>query len=162
MKVTSEQLLDLFELKVGDKVLIKHKINNQFFEEIYEVCFSNSLFFRNGVPYLQLRHESTDLSYLLNKEYTIIRKPQLTEDEKVILRNLPVEYKGYIARYRDTHCDGFSILIACKTKPIKDNDLDVWASNNDFTNLPYEHLFQFITWEDEEPYNIKELLYEET
>lgn len=148
MKVTSEQLLDLFGLKVGDRILY----NGFDYTVIENKQDRMMLKLTNG-------YSLSSIMNLLNEDYEIIKQtPKLTEDEKVILRNLPIEYKGYIARYCDTHCDGFSILIACKTKPIKDNDLGVWASNDDFTNLPYDHLFQFITWEDEEPYNIKELL----
>lgn len=154
MKVTSEQLLDLFGLKVGDIVRVSMELGTTDFVVIkYENGWYKLRSKVNGREYRD------NISFLLDKDFEIIKpKPKLSEDEKVILRNLPIEYKGYIARYHDTHCDRFSILIACKTKPIKDNDLGVWVSNDDFTILPYDHLFTFITWEDEEPHNIEELL----
>ena len=90
----------------------------------------------------------------LNEEY---RKPiAISADEKVILRNLPEEFK-YIAR--DSNTD----IFIYKTKPTK--KLSAWintiTSNIAPLNL-YNHLFQFVKWEDDEPYSIEELLKEDT
>ena len=76
------------------------------------------------------------------------KKPQLTEDEKVILRNLPKEYK-YIAR------DKSGLIFLFSKKPSKCDYS--WIGYNDIA-FPFGHLFQFIEWEDEEPYSIEELL----
>ena len=76
---------------------------------------------------------------------------KLTEDEKVILRNLPKEYK-WIAR------DGNGCLYVYASKPKK--GITMWGSNG-LSMIPFDHLFQFIKWEDEEPYLIEELLKEE-
>lgn len=79
-------------------------------------------------------------------------KPKLTEAEKVILENLTKEYK-YIAR------DNSGTLYIYDNKPKKDGG-NVWFSYNyNYFDL-FQHLFQFIKWEDEEPYNIEELLKE--
>ena len=75
-------------------------------------------------------------------------KPQLTEDEKIILRNLPKKYK-YIAR------DKNGLIFLFSKKPSKCDYS--WIGYNDIA-FPYYHLFQFIKWEDEEPYSIEELL----
>ena len=75
-------------------------------------------------------------------------KPKLTEDEKVILRNLPKKYK-WIAR------DKSGLIFLCSKKPSKCNYS--WIGYNDIA-FPYYHLFQFIQWKDEEPYSIEELL----
>ena len=75
-------------------------------------------------------------------------KPKLTEDEKVILRNLPKKYK-WIAR------DKSGLIFLCSKKPSKCNYS--WIGYNDIA-FPYYHLFQFIKWEDEEPYSIEDLL----
>ena len=75
-------------------------------------------------------------------------KPQLTEDEKVILRNLPKKYT-WIAR----DIDGYLYVYASKPK----KGITMWVD----TGLPmitFDHLFQFIKWEDDEPYSIEELL----
>ena len=74
--------------------------------------------------------------------------PKLTEDEKVVLRNLPKKYK-WIAR------DKSDWIFLYKEKPIK---LKISWSGCMYTTLPFKHLFQFIQWEDEEPYSIEELL----
>ena len=81
-------------------------------------------------------------------------KVKLTEDEKVILRNLPKEYK-YIARQK------YGELAVYQSKPYKDNICGYWEyyenSMRKFLSL-YNHLFQFIKWEDEESYLIEDLL----
>lgn len=90
----------------------------------------------------------------LNEEY---RKPiTISADEKAILRNLPEEYK-YIAR--DSNTD----IFIYKTKPTK--KLSAWVNTITSSTAPlnlYNHLFQFIKWEDDEPYSIEELLKEDT
>lgn len=74
----------------------------------------------------------------------------LTDGEKAILKNLPKNIE-WIAR------DQNGRLYLYYKKPQK--ELAVWDSDwmeCDFA--PYYHLFKFIKWEDEEPYNIDELL----
>lgn len=75
-------------------------------------------------------------------------KLKLNEDEKVILRNLPKEYK-WIAR----DIDGCLYVYASKPK----KGITMWESDG-LPMIPFDHLFQFIKWEDEEPYSIEELL----
>jgi hypothetical protein len=79
------------------------------------------------------------------------KKPKLTEDEKVILRNLPKEYR-WIAR------DNSRELYIYENKPKKDGK--IWWIYGLKNQPPFQHLFQFIKWEDKEPYKIKELLEE--
>ena len=76
--------------------------------------------------------------------------PQLTEDEKAILKNVPKKYK-WIAR------DKSDWIFLYREKPIK---LKISWSGCMYTTLPFQHLFQFIKWEDDEPYSIEELLEE--
>lgn len=84
-------------------------------------------------------------------------KPVLTEDEKVILKNLSKECK-YIARDKNGDLKVF------KRRP--ETSFDTWfdtlcknslIDTYKYLNV-YNHLFQFIKWEDEKPYKIKELL----
>ena len=77
-------------------------------------------------------------------------KIKLTEDEKVILRNVPQYYK-WIAR------DGNGVVCLYPDKPHKSKT--IWDSYGAL--FPFHHLFQFIKWEDDEPYLIEELLGEE-
>ena len=76
-------------------------------------------------------------------------KPQLTEDEKVILRNLPKDYK-WIAR------DKNGTICVFNGKPYKHRF--VWDGQFMGVLALFQHLFQFIQWEDKEPYSIEELL----
>ena len=79
-------------------------------------------------------------------------KFKLTEDEKTILRNIPEKWK-LIARDKD----GF--LRIYDNKPIRGRYS--WIVHNLYENLDlFGHLFEFIKWEDEEPYCIKDLLEE--
>ena len=77
--------------------------------------------------------------------------PQLTEDEKAILRNLPKDYK-WIAR------DLSGMVYIFIERPEKGQA--IWYGCGQ-PMIPFYHLFQFIQWEDEEPYSIEDLLGEE-
>ena len=76
----------------------------------------------------------------------------LTEAEKVILKNVDSSYK-YIAR------DKNGSLYIFNKKPTK--ECDVWDAQLDYCRLKgFEHLFKFVLWEDDAPYEIAELLKE--
>ena len=74
--------------------------------------------------------------------------PKLTKDEKVILRNLPKKYK-WIAR------DSSGMVYIFIEK--REKGQAIWYGFGQ-PMIPFYHLFQFIKWEDEEPYSIEELL----
>lgn len=76
-------------------------------------------------------------------------EPKPTEDEKVILRNLPKEYK-WIAK------DNNGPICVFIDKPEKIGF--VWSSEFFRVLSLFQHLFQFIKWEDKEPYLIEDLL----
>ena len=76
-------------------------------------------------------------------------EPKLTEDEKAILRNVPKDYK-WIAR------DENGSIYLYKRKPNKGSYS--WGMWSEISLFPFDHIFQFIKWEDEEPYLIEELL----
>ena len=78
-------------------------------------------------------------------------KSKLTEDEKAILRNLPKRYEWIV---RDEN----GLIYLFTNKPFK--SLTRWVGY-DLIVFPFEHIFEFIKWEDEEPYSIEELLKEE-
>lgn len=83
-------------------------------------------------------------------------KITLSEAERIILENLPEEYT-LIARDKE------GTLKIGVDKLVK-SDRGFWyhVSCSKYTNLEvFNHLFQFITWNDSEPYNIEELLKEE-
>ena len=77
-------------------------------------------------------------------------KPKLTDDEKAILRNIDKKYR-WIAR------DESSQLYIFINKPYKIDCL--WYATDSINDLRvFRHLFQFVKWEDEEPYLIEDLL----
>lgn len=102
------------------------------------------------------RQESYDIMKVY-KDYTCKellwerKDPKITEDEKVILRSLPKEYK-WIAR------DLSGMVYIFIERPEKGQA--IWYGCGQ-PMIPFYHLFQFIKWEDEEPYSIEELLGEE-
>lgn len=147
-KFTSEDLLNAMGLKVGQKVLIPVYDNTEFI--ITKDCLKNKF--------------CTDLSVsvLVDEDFTIIQpKPTLTEDEKVILRNLPKEYK-WVARNNtiDNEAKLFVFGSIPERTTNKGLEYECWydfCSDSIALCLPYTNLFQFIKWEDE-PYSIEELL----
>ena len=76
------------------------------------------------------------------------KKLVISEDEKAILRNSPKEYK-WIAR------DLSGLVYIFIERPEKGKA--IWYGCRQ-PMIPFYHLFQFIQWEDEEPYSIEELL----
>lgn len=77
-------------------------------------------------------------------------EPMITENEKVILRNLPGNYE-WIARDEDGR------LCVYPGKPLKVTTK--WGSGlgHRFFDL-FDHLFQMVRWEDDEPWKIEDLL----
>ena len=88
------------------------------------------------------------------KDYTLTellwerKNTKPTEDEKIILRSLPKDYK-WIAR----NLSGMVYIFI--EKPEKGQA--IWYGCGR-PMIPFYHLFQFIKWEDEESYLIEELL----
>lgn len=77
---------------------------------------------------------------------------KLTEDEKVILRNLSKKF-NWIARDKNGN-----LFVYCN-KPFKSEVMWIPQKHADLTDIScFEHLFQFIKWQDEEPYLIEDLL----
>lgn len=86
----------------------------------------------------------------LEEEY---KEPiKLTEDEKVILKNVDKQYT-YIARDKSKN------LYVYSEKPLKQGSECITLYGN-CCELAFSHLFQFISWEDKEPYLIEDLLRE--
>ena len=74
----------------------------------------------------------------------------LTEAERTILQNVDKKYK-YIARDKNGN------LCLYKDRPTK--GISTWINGGITMHRGvFSHLFQFVQWEDEQPYNIEELL----
>ena len=126
-KFTSEDLLKAMGLKVGDIV------TTNFYKYKFIITESDN--------YLVLIDNDGDywpFELLIKNDYTIIQpKPILTEDEKVILKNLP---KYIINIYRD-----------------RAQNLFVGSNDGSYTRIYYQHMFDFIKVGDG-CYSIEELL----
>lgn len=150
MKFTSEDLLKAMGLKVGDIVTAK------FYKYKFIITESDN--------YLVLIDNDGDywpFELLIKNDYEIIQpKPTLTEDEKVILRNLDKKWKWIT---KDNYEEPKIInndLVLFEHKPIK-NDYFFEASveNTDSVYFSgFNHLFKFI--KPMECYSIEELLKE--
>ena len=74
----------------------------------------------------------------------------ITDDEKVILRSLPANYK-WIARDKD------SKLYVYLDKPEKCEY--IWTDKRNYSSLEaLSHLFEMVKWDDDEPWKIEDLL----
>ena len=77
---------------------------------------------------------------------------KVSEVEKTILKALPQQYK-YIAR------DRYEGLYAHEYKPDKSSFVDEWGNVGEVGNLNvYSYGFDYITWENEEPTLISDLI----
>lgn len=75
----------------------------------------------------------------------------LSDEEKIILKNLPLKYK-WIAR--DKNGD----LNLYETKPTKSVGAGYWATDNYQDFNFYGHLFSEIKWENEGPTKILDII----
>ena len=84
------------------------------------------------------------------------KKPELTDVEKVLLRDYLSKGYKWIARDKDDY------IYVYITKPLTVSNT-LWVSPYAYSygcDITFERLFQFIKWEDDEPYLIEELLKE--
>ena len=160
MKKSDLKYGNVVETREGIKYLYHCKNSDKFLNLDYD----GFLWIRNFDENLKCIDDlnEDDLNELdimkVYKDYTLKEllwerkeKSKPTYDEKIILRNLPKKYK-YIAR------DKNGLIFIYAKKPSK---CEYSWGGCKYMLLPLEHLFQFIQWEDEEPYSIAELLGEE-
>jgi hypothetical protein len=76
---------------------------------------------------------------------------KLSDAERVILENIDKKYKWIARQYTGS-------IIVWECKPLKSDKAWLFSGGEGNTLLSFSHLFQFITWNDSEPYNIEELL----
>lgn len=158
MKKSDLEYGNVVETRTGDKYLYNfvtdYKLLNltttcggylelyTFNEDLTNCC--------NLFDAMKVYKDYTCKELLWERKETPKPKPQLTEDEKVILRSLPKEYK-WIAR------DSSGMVYIFIEKPEKGQA--IWYGFGQ-PMIPFYHLFNFIQWEDEEPCSIEELLRE--
>lgn len=149
------------DLKYGNVVETREGIKYLFTfhdeEDIFVDLTGDGYYYFESLSFNSNYKNSAIVIMKVYKDYTLTEllwerkeKPKLNEDEKAILRNLPKKYK-WIAR------DSNDFIYIFREKPCKHNDI-IWSDGYKFTFLPFDKLFQFIKWEDEEPCSIEDLL----
>ena len=151
MKKSDLKYGNVVETREGIKYLYHCKNSDKFLNLDYD----GFLWIRNFDENLNIIDCDNGLDIMkVYKDYTCKellwerKDPKLTEDEKAILRNLPKDYK-WIAR------DLSGMVYIFIERPEKGQA--IWYGCGQ-PMIPFYHLFQFIQWEDEEPYSIEELL----
>lgn len=98
------------------------------------------------------REVTQEFNHYVGKEIEIIsQKKTISEDEKVILRNLPSEFI-WIAR------DDGNKLYCYEEKPFKGGCYWKINKGDSCEFSAFDHLFQCISWYDKEPTKIYDLL----
>lgn len=117
-----------FKLSKSD---LTHRINNNKLEVLYEGLWGYTAIAFNKV----VTSEITKLQ----------KKKEFSQDELCILRNIDKEYK-WVARD-----EGGNVCIFIE-KPLKKETIWDFVRGADYIEFHcYNHLFQSIKWEDEEP-----------
>ena len=153
MKKSDLKCGNVVELRNGDFYVLANVYN-----EAILIALTGKYHFNFDTYYEDLTHkcgfERLDIVKIY-KDYTCKEllwerkeKPELTEDEKVILRSLPKDYK-WVAR------DLSGMVYIFIERPEKGQA--IWYGCGQ-PMIPFYHLFQFIQWEDDEPYSIEDLL----
>lgn len=129
-----------------------NKMQNMSDEEFAEILDVRDIICKNTYTYSDCTENRKDCKGCvfnwLKSEHK--EKITLSEAERIILENTEETF-GWICRDRDGD------LYIYAEKPIKRSSN--WADgikSNEF--VCFNHLFQFITWNDSKPYNIAELL----
>jgi|LGOV01.1.fsa_nt_gb hypothetical protein len=107
------------------------------------------------------------LSELLFKEKEVIKIILLSDVEKILLENIKGEFKKYVWLARDGNKELYLYINSPKRQTfvydeddpvIEDENFYYWDDSLSGIKISlYEHLFQFIQWEDE-PINTTEIL----
>ena len=159
MKKSDLKYGNVVETREGIKYLYHWKTSDKFLNLDYDgflwirnfdenlKCFDdlNELYDLNELDIMKVYKDYTCKELLWER-----KDPKITEDEKIILRNIPKQYE-WIAR------DACDSLCVYTKRPIKQKL--VWSTDGWMSPMALFHnLFRFIKWEDDEPYSIEELL----
>ena len=142
------KICDVLGVKEGQEFFFTNKSGIEYTHKY--MIKNNELYY-----YYDAYHNWTSSSLSINDicELNIKIKyiKDFTYDELVILLNLPIKYK-YIARdLQDNQLYAFSDY------PLKNTDTHSWYTiDGSFINLPYNHLFKDINYDDEYPVKISD------
>ena len=143
---------NVVETRSGDKYLFTFHDEEDIFVDLtgdgyyyFESLYFNTNYKNSDIVIMKVYKDYTCKELLWERK----DEPKLTEDEKAILKVLLNEKYKWIAR------DKNDWLYVYASKPKK--GITIWE-NTGSPMMPFVHLFNFIKWEDEEPYSIEELL----
>lgn len=143
---------NILETRRGEKILVCNTgewINLKGIKKFEGGYLKNLIFgINNDHDIMKVYEDYTCQKVLWERK----EKAKLTEDEKAILRNLPKKWK-YIVRDKDS-----CLWIFDDYKPSKGSTYPEWFGNIGEPLILFQHLFQFIKWEDELPTLIEDLL----
>lgn len=141
------KLAEFFEVAEGVKFEVVGLIEQQ-----YKIVNNELLY--HDIDRDMYIPSNNDLNWFTRHEIKIIQpKKTISEDEKVILRNLPSEFT-WIAR------DENDSLYIYGNKPERGRFNSYYSTDLTFEFETFKHLFQCIKWEDAEPTLIADLLKE--
>lgn len=152
MKKSDLKYGNVVETREGIKYLFTFHDEEDIFVDLtgdgyyyFESLSFNSNYKNSAIVIMKVYKDYTCKELLWERK----EKPQLTEDEKAILKVLLNEKYKWIAR------DKNDWLYVYASKPKK--RITIWE-NTGSPMMPFVHLFNFIKWEDDEPYSIEDLL----
>ena len=155
MKKSDLKYGNVVETRSGDKYLFTFHDEEDIFVDLtgdgyyyFESLYFNTNYKNSDIVIMKVYKDYTCKELLWERK----EAPKLNEDEKAILKVLLNEKYKWIAR------DKNDWLYVYASKPKK--GITIWE-NTGSPMMPFVHLFNFIKWEDEEPYSIEELLGEE-
>ena len=139
------KICDVLGVKEGQEFFFADKSGIEFTHKY--MIKNNELYYYYDV-YHNWASSSLSINEICELNVKIKYIKDFTYDELVILLNLPIKYK-YIARdLQDNQLYAFSDY------PLKNTDTHSWYTiNGSFIDLPYNHLFKDINYDDE--YKVK-------
>ena len=139
------RICEILGVEVGEKFML----NGLLFE--FFINDSGRIFFCDAAGKQPSGDQICDL---INGKYRIIRKPNITDEEREILKSAKTFiHAEYIARDLD------GTLYAFEKKPIRKKE--IWNEDGWCINFPFHNdKFQYIQWSDQEPTKIIDLLNE--
>lgn len=152
MKKSDLKYGNVVETREGIKYLFTFHDEEDIFVDLtgdgyyyFESIYFNTNYKNSAIVIMKVYEDYTCSKLLWERK----EKPKLNEDEKAILKVLLNEKYKWIAR------DKNDWLYVYASKPKK--GITIWE-NTGSPMMPFVHLFNFIKWEDEEPYLIEDLL----
>lgn len=134
-------LCKIFGVEEGEEFRIKHK---EFVRFIYKIVGDSLMFRRKEEKDFWFSDLSVNALPEIENIIKLPKRKEFTDDELAIMRSIPKMYR-WIAR------DKAGNVYIFEKKPSK-SEYGCWADKSNYCILViFNHLFQSIQWEDEEP-----------